>query len=242
MLHDRRLFRVNGASTDARVAPLAAGDILPAMDHQPAILTAPEAEADPRLAYARQRALDALAYARQSARLAQAWWDRDDRRQSTLQWLRSVAAQDLTGLCHVCDLARHDSWDIADQTVRELIVERLARGEDLGLQLRTYAEEIHAGYRARPIAPETDTILRAIVLASLVDRVCSRFSLTPTLRSYNPKRPLPSGCHVVALALMQESAVEKRSEEAVAAIEAAAKRAWKRYGDRSFLRSHPFLG
>jgi hypothetical protein len=231
MLHDRRLFRVNGASTDARVAPLAAGDILPAMDHQPAILTAPEAEADPRLAYARQ-----------SARLAQAWWDRDDRRQSTLQWLRSVAAQDLTGLCHVCDLARHDSWDIADQTVRELIVERLARGEDLGLQLRTYAEEIHAGYRARPIAPETDTILRAIVLASLVDRVCSRFSLTPTLRSYNPKRPLPSGCHVVALALMQESAVEKRSEEAVAAIEAAAKRAWKRYGDRSFLRSHPFLG
>ena len=104
--------------------------------------------------------------------------------------------------------------------MRELIVERLARGEDLGLQLTTYAEEIHAGYRAPPIAPETDTILRAIVLASLVDRVCSRFSLTPTLRSYNPKRPLPSGCHVVALALIVESPVEERREEALAAIEA----------------------
>ena len=119
--------------------------------------------------------------------------------------------------------------------MRELISEAHVRGQRLPLSLEAYEQTIAAGYQPRNnVAEDGDQILRAIVLAGLISD--GLYGLKPVTPAYRVKNPRPSRCRMLALALVQESQ-EADTEEAVAAFEKEAARAWKRFGSRHFLRS-----
>jgi hypothetical protein len=120
----------------------------------------------------------------------------------------------------VCGLAR-DGVSLADEALREIIIEHKERDEKLLVSLRAYDIEItKAGRRRRGGWDTTEVILRNLAIASVVADVCRAFGLPPT-RSRASRRHGLSGCYIASRAL---------EEEREAISEASVARTWTRYG------------
>lgn len=119
----------------------------------------------------------------------------------------------------VCGLAR-DGVSVADEALREIIVEHKERDEKLLTSLRAYDIEITQGQRRRRGGWDTtEVILRNLAIVCIVADVCHAFGLPPT-RSRASRRHGLSGCYIVARVL---------DEEREAISESAVVKAWTRY-------------
>jgi hypothetical protein len=120
----------------------------------------------------------------------------------------------------VCGLAR-DGVSVADEALREIIVERKERDEKLLTSLRAYDIEItQAGCRRRDGGWDTtEVVLRSLAIVMVVAEACRASGLNPT-RSRASQRHRLSGCSIAARALKEEH--EAISESAVV-------KAWTRY-------------
>ena len=119
----------------------------------------------------------------------------------------------------VCGLAR-DGVSVADEALREIIIEHKERDEKLLLSLRAYDIEImQAGRRRRGGWDTTEVVLRNLAIASVIAYVRPAFGLPPT-RSRASRRHGLSGCYIASRALQEEH--EAISESAVV-------KAWTRY-------------
>jgi hypothetical protein len=103
----------------------------------------------------------------------------------------------------VCGLAR-DGLSVADEALREIIVEHKERDEKLLTSLRAYDIEITqaAGWR-RGGRDTTEAVLRDLATICVVADVCDAFDLPPT-RSRASQRHCLSGCYITARALKEE--------------------------------------
>jgi hypothetical protein len=120
----------------------------------------------------------------------------------------------------VCGRAR-DGDAVADEALREIIVDYKERDEKLHISLRAYDIEItQAGRRRRGGWDTTELLLRDLAIVCVVAEVCRAFNLPPT-RSRASRRHRLSGCYVAARAL---------TEEREAISESAAVKAWTRRG------------
>jgi hypothetical protein len=119
----------------------------------------------------------------------------------------------------VCGLAR-DGVSVADEALREIIVEHKERDEKLFTSLRAYDIEItQAGRRRQGGWDTTEVVLRNLAVLCVIADVCHAFGLPPT-RSRASQRHGLSGCYIAARALEQER--EAISESAIV-------KAWTRY-------------
>jgi hypothetical protein len=118
----------------------------------------------------------------------------------------------------LCNLARA-GWGLADEVVREVIVERRQRRQPLLASLEAY--EIGAiqgdGYfqSRRGGREKGNDILRDRAIVGLVWEVCQTYGLNPTR---NPASKRPSGCSIAAKALEAEGESGNITEAAVAKI------------------------
>jgi hypothetical protein len=119
----------------------------------------------------------------------------------------------------VCRLAR-DGVSVADEALREIIVEHKERDEKLLTSLRAYDIEITQAARWRRGGRDTtEAVLRDLATICVVADVCDAFDLPPT-RSRASQRHCLSGCYITARALKEER--EAISESAVV-------KAWTRH-------------
>ena len=103
----------------------------------------------------------------------------------------------------VCGLAR-DGHSVADEALREIIVEHKERDEKLLTSLRAYDIEImQTRRRPRGGWDTTEVILRNLAMVMIIRDVCDAFDLPPT-RSRASRRHGLSGCYVAARALEEE--------------------------------------
>jgi hypothetical protein len=193
-------------------------------------------------------AVDALAYARESITrisegkielmgIALSWRDPADGRRLAKEFLKRRATDPL-GLKDVKELALA-GWDLADEALRELIVEHEHYGREKPTGLKEYTIEITDPRRIRHKPrgrKKTDNYLRNIAITFLVGDVCWKFGLTPARQTesrHNPRRP--NGCTIVAQAL--GSAGIPIGEAAVATI-------WQKMGRIAFpnLGATPYPG
>jgi hypothetical protein len=119
----------------------------------------------------------------------------------------------------VCGLAR-DGLSVADEALREIIVEHKERDEKLLTSLRAYDIEImQAGRRRRGGWNTTKVVLRNLGIVCVIADICHAFGLPPT-RSRASQRHGLSGCYIAARAL---------EEECEAISESVIVKAWTRY-------------
>ena len=119
----------------------------------------------------------------------------------------------------VCGLAR-DGDAVADEALREIIVDYKERDEKLHTSLRAYDIEITQAGRRRGGWDTTELVLRDLAIVCVVAEVCRAFNLPPT-RSRASRRHRLSGCYIAARAL---------TEEREAISESAVVKAWTRCG------------
>lgn len=120
---------------------------------------------------------------------------------------------------YVCGLAR-DGSAIADEVLREIIIEAKERDEKLFTSLRAYDIEItQAAGRRRGGWDIADVVLRDLAILCVIADVCIAFGLPPT-RSRASRRHALSGCYIAARAL---------EEEREAISESAVVKAWTRH-------------
>ena len=147
------------------------------------------------------------------------WFDKLDNRRLAREVLKRTASASPERIMVVVDWAKQ-GWDLADEALRELIVEYLDRGERLPTYLRAYAMDVAAGPTRRLRGQKkSDNFLRDIAITITVDRLCKSYGLKPTGRSARHK----SACAIVAEALSSTPGVANLSEKGVAEI-------WRRYG------------
>ena len=122
---------------------------------------------------------------------------------------------------YVCRLARA-GWTVADEALREIIVEHKEHDEKLLTSLRAYDIEITrtAGRPSGGGWDPSEMVLHDLAIASVVAEVRRVFGLPPT-RSRASRRHRLSGCYIAARAL---------EEEGEAISESAVVKAWTRYG------------
>jgi hypothetical protein len=150
------------------------------------------------------------------------WFDKGDNRRLARQIMKSWAHHDPTQQA-VADWAR-SGWDLADEALRELIIEFSDRREPLPTYLSAYSMDVARGGFRRPRGrKKSDHVLRDIAITMMVAAVIERFGLDATGRS--PRRC--SASSIVAEALGEANIA--RSYQAVAAI-------WSRYGRICFPR------
>jgi hypothetical protein len=91
-------------------------------------------------------------------------------------------------------------WDIADEAVRELIIDHLHRGQMLPPPLASYNMEMAAGFRPGRSRgrQKADQTLRDIAISAMVLALIERFQLRATGRGASGGS---SACAIVALAL-----------------------------------------
>ena len=150
-----------------------------------------------------------------SWRMSLAWLDETDNRRLARQMLKISALADAAQMVTIANYARA-GWDLADEALREFILEF----ENAGKQKPTYLSAYNMEIVVQGLVPQrvpgpkkADNFLRDIVIASTVEEVAKKFSLKPTRSRFSPR---PSACSVVADALVT-------AEETVVTI-------WKRYG------------
>ena len=146
------------------------------------------------------------------------WFGRENSRAWVKTRLKALAA-DPQRASFVCGLAR-DGLCVADEALREIIVEHKERDQKLSTSLCAYDIEITQGMRRRQGGRDTtEVVLRNLAILCVVADVCHAFALPPT-RSRASQRHGLSGCYIAARAL---------SEEREAISESAVVKAWTRY-------------
>ena len=146
------------------------------------------------------------------------WFGRENSRAWVKTRLKALAA-DPQRASFVCGLAR-DGLCVADEALREIIVEHKERDEELLTSLRAYDIEITQGVgRRRGGRDTTEVVLRNLAIVCVIADICHAFGLPPT-RSRASLRHGLSGCYIAARAL---------EEEREAISESAVVRAWTRY-------------
>jgi hypothetical protein len=147
------------------------------------------------------------------------WFGREDSRAWVKARLKALAVIPQRA-SFVCGLAR-DGVSVADEALREIIVEHKERDEKLLASLRACDIEItKAARRRRGGWDTTEVVLRNLAIASVIADVCRAFGLPPT-RSRSARRHGLSGCYIASRAL---------EEEREAISEASVARTWTRYG------------
>jgi hypothetical protein len=145
------------------------------------------------------------------------WFSREESRRWVKRWMK-WGATDPHQAEHICNLARA-GWGLADEAVREVIVEHRQGRQPLLTSLEAYDIGVvqGAGYprNRRGGREKGNDILRDLAIVSLVYSVCRMFGLSPT-RNTASKRL--SGCSIVAKALEAEGESGNISEAAVAKI------------------------
>jgi hypothetical protein len=154
------------------------------------------------------------------------WFDKADSRRLVVQMLKAVALEDSMNMMTVCDCARN-GWDVADQALRELIIEFENNRKDKPTALADYTMEItRAGIKpSRRRGPKgSNYILRDVAVSGVVFQVHLKFGLDPYRNEASPR---PSACSIVSKAMREEKLKGPRgkpwTEYAVVAI-------WKKYG------------
>jgi hypothetical protein len=145
------------------------------------------------------------------------WFGRENSRVWVKARLKALAVNPQRA-SYVCGLARA-GWTVADEALREIIVEYKEHDEKLFTSLRDYDIEItqSAGRPSRG-GWTAEAVLRDLAIAMVVADACHAYDLHPT-RSRGPKRHGLSGCAIAAAALYQEN---------VAVSEPAVVRVWMR--------------
>jgi hypothetical protein len=146
--------------------------------------------------------------------------DQGDNRRYSRQIMKALALAHPLHLMEIADYARA-GWTLADEALRELIVEFLDRGESMPTYLAAYNMELARGNIRHPPGPrKEDRFLRDLALVVVMEIVAGRFGLNPT-RSSSRR---PSAASVVAKAAQM-------SESAVVTL-------WRRYGERECVAYH----
>lgn len=133
--------------------------------------------------------------------------------------MRSFADLDGAATLALINFAKA-GWDDADLAIRQLITERLDRGEPLGSFLSAYNAEILNGYTVRAprgSKPATNIVADMAIVCVMLELI-NRFGLKPTRIS----RRRPSAASVTAQALA-ETGLHRGGEDAVTKV-------WQRYG------------
>jgi hypothetical protein len=147
------------------------------------------------------------------------WFGRENNRAWVKARLKALAGNPQRA-SFVCGLAR-DGHSVADEALREIILEHKERDEKLFTSLRAYDIEImQAGRRRRGGRDTTEVVLRNLAICCVIRDLCDAFGLNPT-RSRASRRHGLSGSYVAARAL---------EEEREAISESAVVQAWTRYG------------
>lgn len=147
------------------------------------------------------------------------WFDKQDNRRLARQIIKWTALEHPSRMMTVVDWARQ-GWGLADDALRELIVEYLDRGQQLPTYLASYNMDVAAGRHRRTRGQQkADNFLRDIAITIIVERVADSFGIKPTGRSARRK----SACGVVAEALASTPGAANLGEKGVAEI-------WRRYG------------
>jgi hypothetical protein len=148
------------------------------------------------------------------------WFGRENSR----AWVKArlmADAGDPQRASYVCRLAR-DGLSVADEALREIIVEHKERDEKLFTSLRAYDIEImRTGRRPRGGWDASELVLRDLSIVQIVRAVCDAFDLPPTRSRASRRDNLLSGCYITSCALREEG--EAISESAVV-------KAWTRHG------------
>jgi hypothetical protein len=146
------------------------------------------------------------------------WFGRENSRAWVKDRLKALAVIPQRA-SFVCGLAR-DGVSVADEALREIIVEHKERDEKLLTSLRAYAIEVMQAARRRQGGWDTtEVVLRNLAIVMVVAEACRASGLNPT-RSRASQRDRLSGCFIAARALKEEH--EAISESAVV-------KAWTRY-------------
>ena len=147
------------------------------------------------------------------------WFGRENSRAWVKARLKALAVIPLRA-SFVCGLAR-DGVSVADEALREIIVECKERDEKLLTSLRAYDIEITQARRRRRGGWDTnEVVLRNLAISMVVAEVRRAFGLPPT-RSRASRRHGLSGCYIAARALEEE--------RLLAISESAIVKAWTRY-------------
>jgi hypothetical protein len=122
--------------------------------------------------------------------------------------------------CILCLRLARDGLSVADEALREIIVEHKERDEKLLTSLRAYDIEIMQTRRRRRGGWDTtEVVLRNLAILCVIADACQAFGLPPT-RSRASRRHGVSGCYIAARAL---------EEERQAISESAVVKAWTQY-------------
>jgi hypothetical protein len=145
------------------------------------------------------------------------WFDKHSSRRVVISAMKWIAMEHPLRMIDTVDLAR-SGWDLADEALRELIIEHIDRGEPLPTYLAAHNMDLVRGARPKPRGQKkADRYLRDVAVSALVLLVSERFNLPPTGRSTR----WPSACRIVADALRDAHVL--LSHKAVEAI-------WLRFG------------
>ena len=143
---------------------------------------------------------------------------RDQGRAFVVHMLKGYAVRHPLCMMEIVTDAR-TGWRLADQALRELIVEFKDRGEPLPTYLESDAMDLAAGNHPRflPGRDGADAYIRDIAITTIIGQLVTRHNLKATGRNRRNK----SACEIVAEALGETSMT--MSYDAVARI-------WKKWG------------
>jgi hypothetical protein len=131
------------------------------------------------------------------------WFEKNESHRISRQMFKAWAMESPINRMNAVEFARA-GWALADEALRELILEYLDRREPLPTYLAAFAMEVAAGVRFRrmPARRKSDNVLRDIIITFIVCFVSERFALRPTRNREAHRRP--SACSIVTDALRLE--------------------------------------
>lgn len=144
--------------------------------------------------------------------------EKEDSRRFARELMKRLAANNSAYMMHVAECARA-GYRLADEALRELILDYVNREEKLPTALASYSMVITGGAvpNKRPAPERSDKVLRDIAITTMVLLISEKFAIKPTRNLATSK---PSACSIVAAAL--EGELMAMSEANVVAI-------WRRY-------------
>ena len=124
--------------------------------------------------------------------------DAGDNRRFARHAVKTHALAHPLNMMKTADYARA-GWDLADEALREAIIEFLDRGEPMPTYLASYNMEVaRGGFRHVPGPKKADNFFRDLALMMVVEKLVEKFGLKPT-RNRASKRP--SACSILAQAI-----------------------------------------
>ena len=148
------------------------------------------------------------------------WFEKNESHRISRQMFKAWAMESPINRMNAVEFARA-GWTLADEALRELILEYRDRGEPLpSTYLAAFDMEIIAGKRFRrmPARRKSDNVMRDIAITFIVHFVAERFALDPARNREARRRP--SACSIVTDAL--------RLEGVLAIAESGVNKIWER--------------